>query len=112
MVPFSLLENEEELSVQLNPSPAGAGWAVPLGGRPAPRAALFPDRGRLPPPRGARERAGAGWALLAAAVRHVGGVRGPPAAGERRDHAGRHPEGEGAPGLRAVRGRRGGAERC
>lgn len=32
------------------------------------------------------------WALLAAAVRHVGGVRGPPAAGERRDHAGRHPE--------------------
>lgn len=38
-------------------------------------------------------------ALLAAAARHVGGVRGPPAAGEGRDHAGRYPEGEGAPGA-------------
>lgn len=40
-----------------------------------------------------RERAGAA-AEAPAPTRHVGGVRGPEAAGQGRDHAGRHPEGE------------------
>lgn len=56
----------EEQPVPLNPSPAGRGWAVPLGSRPRPppfARSVLP--GSLPPPaagwfRGARELGGGG----------------------------------------------------
>lgn len=74
------------------PPPRAARWACPGGGRRAPSAAA-PGALRT-------RRSRARW-------QHVCGVRGPEAAGQRGDHARRHPEGE--PGEAPERGpRRGG----
>lgn len=67
-------------------------------GQPPPPPAHSVLPGSLPPPAAAgsagRVSGRAAGADPPGAARHVGGVRGPEAAGEGRDHAGRHPEGE------------------